>query len=79
MLPARRCLPCRKLVLNAVPRLPSSLSFSSLAGVGAVDLISYSSAPFSLHTVTPPRHVMQASRQGAGLGDLPSWHGWGGS
>ena len=32
----------------------------SPTGMGAVDLESYSSAPFSLHSVTPPRHVMQA-------------------
>jgi hypothetical protein len=30
----------------------------SPTGVGDVDLLSYSSAPFSLHSVTPPRHVM---------------------
>lgn len=31
----------------------------SPTGVGEVDLRSYSAAPFSLHSVTPPRHVME--------------------
>lgn len=37
------------------------------AGHGEVDLLSYSSAPFTLHSITPPRHVMEelaASLQG---------------
>lgn len=32
-----------------------------------MDLLSYSSAPFTLHSITPPRHVMEelaASLQG---------------
>ncbi|KAL4437332.1 hypothetical protein ABPG75_004471 [Micractinium tetrahymenae] len=39
----------------------------SPTGHGGVDLLSYSSAPFTLHSITPPRHVMQelaASIQG---------------
>jgi hypothetical protein len=31
---------------------------SSPTGVGALNLESYNSAPFTLHSVTPPRHVM---------------------
>ncbi|KAI7842083.1 hypothetical protein COHA_004278 [Chlorella ohadii] len=31
---------------------------SSPTGVGTLDLESYNSAPFTLHSVTPPRHVM---------------------
>lgn len=37
------------------------------AGHGSVDLLSYTSAPFTLHSITPPRHVMEelaASIQG---------------
>jgi hypothetical protein len=37
-----------------------ALDPQSPTGLGSVDLHSYSSAPFSLHSVTPPRHVMQA-------------------
>ena len=42
------------------PTHPPSLLpwLASALQVGEVDLLSYSSAPFSLHTVTPPRHVM---------------------
>ena len=37
-----------------------ALDPQSPTGMGGVDLQSYSSAPFSLHSDTPPRHVMQA-------------------
>lgn len=37
-----------------------TISPHSPTGIGEVDLHSYTEAPFTLHTVTPPHHVMAA-------------------
>jgi len=71
------CLPSRPFTVSLQGSAPEGVEFEadyyecinpqSPTGVGAVDLLSYSSAPFTLHSVTPPRQV----------GTNQWWEGWG--